>query len=741
MVVAFCGWVGSSKARRLTPRRTAATSASRMTRSLSTNISRSIEWRVVATAASAAARIPSPGRVTSTSTCRSGAGGGMGVGSPASARSCRNTRSRLSTTGPAARTSTSWFSAEWLPQLMPPRMARTPWTIRSFPWSIVRRSSGNATPRTPPCSSTAQLVSLLRSEGSLIAVTVNPRSWASSSIATRSSRWNSYSSSSIERRAARKRSTIAANALGPSGSGTSWSAPLMIGAETAGRGIGAIAGEGVRPGAQEATSSARRRRGNRRRRAGPYTDRYYYGVVDLSMLDVGPAHRGVGGIIQRPCDEDISWCRGTRARPPRHAGRPSSDPQGERAGWHHRRRRRFRRRLSHQTGPGKEPLLRHDRTGGPVRRGLGRLYPGKPRSLIRRGLLAVGAGVPLLALVTVLALVFRNVVLGPEMPRPGGTFVEGVVGQLGSLNPLYGEATAGSNDLDALLFEPLVRVLPTGGVEGRLAAHWDVTPDGRSYSFTLRPNARWSDGTTVTADDIVFTVRTVQDPQFPGAVLNQSWKDIIATAIDAGHVRFALPGHNAGFLANLELLDIVPSHLLAGRSMAEIASAAPNLNPVGTGPFRMVAQSGDRIQLERNPFAWRRPWLDTMTIRSFGSQAAALDALDRGQIDGLANLTPSGAAQERGNRQVSVLAASTYQYAELLMNLKTDEPFFQDIRVRQAIGKAIDRAAIIRNVLGGQAVPDDGPIPRSIAWAYDSANQQPAHDTAAAAQLLDDAGS
>ena len=360
--------------------------------------------------------------------------------------------------------------------------------------------------------------------------------------------------------------------------------------------------------------------------------------------------------------------------------------------------------------------------------------------MIRRGLLTLGVGVPLLALLTVLVLVFRSVVLAPEAPRPGGTYVEGVVGQLGSLNPLYGEATAGSNDLDALLFEPLVRVLPTGAVQGRLAAHWDVTPDGRSYSFALRPNGRWSDGTPVTADDVVFTVRTVQDPQFPGAVLNQSWKDIIATAIDAGHVRFALPGHNAGFLANLELLDIVPSHLLAGRSMAEIASAAPNLNPVGTGPFRMVAQSGDRIQLERNPFAWRRPWLNSMTIRSFPSQTAALDALDRGQIDGLANLTPSGAAQERANRQVSVLSTSTYQYAELLFNLKAEAPYFQDVKVRQAIARAIDRPAIIRDVLGGQAVPADSPIPRSITWAYDGAAQQPAHDATAAAKLLDDAG-
>jgi len=360
--------------------------------------------------------------------------------------------------------------------------------------------------------------------------------------------------------------------------------------------------------------------------------------------------------------------------------------------------------------------------------------------LIRRGLLALGVGVPLIVLLTVLVLVFRTVILAPEAPRPGGTYVEGVVGQLGSLNPLFGEATAGPNDLDALLFEPLVRVLPTGTVQGRLASRWEVSPDGRSYAFTLRPNARWSDGSPVTADDVVFTVRTVQDPQFPGALLNQSWKDIIATAVDANHVRFALPGHNAGFLANLELLNIVPAHVLAGKTMAELASASPNLNPVGTGPFRMVANLGDRIQLERNPYAWRRPWLDSFMIRSFPSQAAALDALDRAQIDGLANLTPSGAAQQRANTQVTVLTTSTYQYAELLFNLKTDEPYFQDVRVRQAVAKAIDRTAIIRDVLGGQAVPDDSPIPRSITWAYDSAAQQPPYDLTAAAKLLDDAG-
>jgi len=73
--------------------------------------------------------------------------------------------------------------------------------------------------------------------------------------------------------------------------------------------------------------------------------------------------------------------------------------------------------------------------------------------LIRRGLLTFLVGVPLAALLVVLTLVFRGVILAPETARPGGTYTEGVVGQLGTLNPLFGGAAAGSNDLDALLFE------------------------------------------------------------------------------------------------------------------------------------------------------------------------------------------------------------------------------------------------------------------------------------------------
>ncbi len=343
----------------------------------------------------------------------------------------------------------------------------------------------------------------------------------------------------------------------------------------------------------------------------------------------------------------------------------------------------------------------------------------------------------LLVLTLMLVLVFRAVILAPETPRPGGTYTEGVVGEIAPLNPLFATEASTVSDVNALLFEPLVRVLPSGQIAPVLAARWEVSPDLRSYTFNLRGNARWSDGSSVSADDVVFTVRTVQDPQFPGAVLNASWKDIIATAIDSSHVRFALPGKNAGFMATLELLDIVPGHLLGGRSIADLAAQAQTLNPVGTGPFRLAKRLPDRLLLERNPFAWRPPWLDTVVLRTFSSQDAALDALDRGQIDGIANLSTGGLARVGRNHEVATYAASTYEYAELIMNLRPDAPLFQDVQVRKAIAMAIDKTAIIRDTLHGQAHAEDGPTPHAITWAYDAATQPPGYDPAGAGKLLD----
>lgn len=359
--------------------------------------------------------------------------------------------------------------------------------------------------------------------------------------------------------------------------------------------------------------------------------------------------------------------------------------------------------------------------------------------MIRRALLASGAG-GLLIIAAVLVLVFRSVLLAPERPRPGGQYTEGMVGRLASFNPLFSQGDENAIEVDALLFEPLVRVQSSGRVDRVLAAGWDVSPDQRNYTFALRPDARWSDGAAVSADDVLFTVRTVQDPDYPGVFLGTSWKDIVATAIDPQHVRFTLPGRNASFLATLQQLDILPAHALAGLPVSQIAASPFGTHPVGTGPFRVRDRSPDGVVLERNPFSRLRPWLDRIIIRTFPDESSALSAMDRHEIDAVANLSPAGAARASGMKQVSRYTAATYRYVELLFNLKTDVPYFQDKQVRRAIAMAINRQAVIDTLAKGEARPASGPIPSAITWAFDPAVGGPAYDPAAAAQLLDQAG-
>lgn len=360
--------------------------------------------------------------------------------------------------------------------------------------------------------------------------------------------------------------------------------------------------------------------------------------------------------------------------------------------------------------------------------------------MIRRALLATGVAVPLLGLLALLTIGLRAVLDSPESPRSGGTYTEGLVGTVAALNPLYPGLDGNGHDADALLFEPLVRVGPRGNVAGLLSSRWDISQDQRSYVFTLRTNARWSDGSPVTATDVVFTIRTVQDPQYPGTVLAASWKDIVATELDPAHVRFTLPGRNASFMASLGQLAIVPAHLLAGKTMADMAGPGLSGQPVGSGPYQISQRLNDRIVLLRNPFTWRRPWIDTIVLQSFSTEAAALHALDLGEIDGVAGLSAQGVARESRNRQVTVRTRATYQYTELIFNLKPEVVYFQDPQVRRAIAMAIDRKAIIEQVLEGQALPALGPIPSAITWAYDAAASPPPYDPAGAARLLESAG-
>ncbi len=333
----------------------------------------------------------------------------------------------------------------------------------------------------------------------------------------------------------------------------------------------------------------------------------------------------------------------------------------------------------------------------------------------------------------------HHLVLTHPVPAPTGTYTEGVVGPVGSLNPLFAEGDENAVALAALVFDGLTRVNPGGEVEGALAQDWERSADQKTYRIALKPDIRWADGRPVRAEDVLFSIGLAQDPAYPGNLLAGNWRNIQAEAEDATHLKLTLPAASAAFLGNAAALPILPRHALGGGTMAELRGHPFNLQPFGTGPFRVAHRDGGMITFERSPTARRAAYLERIVVRSYASDDEAAQALRRGEIDGLSE--PSrGALRQPGAPRVRVLSAETYRYTSLLFNLKPAVPYLQDRRVRLAIARAIDRSRLIGQALGGQASLSDGPIPAAISWAVNPQVRAPTYDPVSARSLLVEAG-
>src|SRR5581483_9361681 len=173
--------------------------------------------------------------------------------------------------------------------------------------------------------------------------------------------------------------------------------------------------------------------------------------------------------------------------------------------------------------------------------------PPRPRRPRRRsgrrgGLLVLGVLVAL-ALAGGLALGARAAYYAWThlVPADGGAYVEAYVGQPDALNPLLGEQDPVDREFLPLLFAGLTRLDAAGQAVPDLAERWDVSPDGRTYTFTLRPGLRWSDGTPLDAADVAFTYGALAAPDFPAdADFLAPWRAVRAEALDARTVRVTL---------------------------------------------------------------------------------------------------------------------------------------------------------------------------------------------------------
>ncbi|HVW82475.1 MAG TPA: peptide ABC transporter substrate-binding protein [Candidatus Paceibacterota bacterium] len=347
-------------------------------------------------------------------------------------------------------------------------------------------------------------------------------------------------------------------------------------------------------------------------------------------------------------------------------------------------------------------------------------------------------GYCLLALVAAAAILAFHALearLLVRVPAEGGTLTEGELGSPQFVNPLLAVSDA-DRDLAALTYAGLMGRNGSGDLVPVLASSYTVSPDGKTYTFTLRPDATFSDGTPVTAQDVVFTVEKAQDPALKSPEY-ADWSGVAAAALDAHTVSFTLAKPYAPFLEDTTL-GILPARLWQGVSDAQFPFSNLAIQPVAAGPFkvgRVVRNASGLIQsytLVANPdYVLGRPYLDSIRFVFYDQQEDLARALAAGAVESAYGIP----AADAGGK---TLTAPYSRVFGVFFN-PGDNAVLARPEVREALSLALDRSAIVADSLGGYATAIMGPVPPGSGIA-ETPVPQTADPIAAAAQVLARAG-
>ncbi|MDP2935312.1 MAG: ABC transporter substrate-binding protein [Dehalococcoidia bacterium] len=324
--------------------------------------------------------------------------------------------------------------------------------------------------------------------------------------------------------------------------------------------------------------------------------------------------------------------------------------------------------------------------------------------------------------------------------QAGGEHVEGIVGSPLYINPLLASFNEADKDLASLVFSGLTRINGKGEAAPDLARDWTISPDGLDYTFWLRSGITWHDGARFTSEDVLFTIQTIQKSDFPGSPdLANAWKGVKIEKLDDLTVRFTLPEPSGPFLAQTAL-GIVPASILAKVPVSDLTKSPFNLNPVGTGPYKVQEATAQAVVLDANPvYHLSAPFLSRITFLFFPTQEALVKALKEKKVAGATLRSPSPADLSAFEKDpaLKLYRAPRFSYELVFLNLK--DPLFTDRDVRQALAYATDRLKITQNEAEGQGIVADTPILPGT-WAYDNGARKYDYSPDRARSLLDGAG-
>jgi peptide/nickel transport system substrate-binding protein len=298
----------------------------------------------------------------------------------------------------------------------------------------------------------------------------------------------------------------------------------------------------------------------------------------------------------------------------------------------------------------------------------------------------------------------------------GPQFIEGVVvsERPMSLNPLVGDSDPAVVDVGHLLYRSLLKLDATGYPRTDLAASFAVSSNGLVYTVALAPGITWSNGRAITAADVVATDDFALSPHASDPSLSTELRGVTVTAADQSTVTFKLPAPRASFAATLTQLPILP---LGGLSAPALLAAAvhPAVPMATSGPYKVASTDAREILLQPNPHASTRPGIGSYELRLFIKFGDAASAFAQGSVNALLATTPRELAQLVAVKGAQAHTMTTPDFVDLIFNERVAG--LTDSVVRQAIGIAIDRSAVVAGALDGKSgVAQTGPFPQGLPW-------------------------
>lgn len=313
--------------------------------------------------------------------------------------------------------------------------------------------------------------------------------------------------------------------------------------------------------------------------------------------------------------------------------------------------------------------------------------------------------------------------------QPTGTLKIAHPNKVLSLDPTGPNSLEGPTlTIGRQIFDQLVVRDPTSGeFKPSLATKWE-TPDPSTWIFTLRADAKFHDGSSVTSADVKATLDRIVQLKGPIAPLWATLDTVETPDPTTARMRFKAPIGTV--LASAALLNILPA--------AKLGEAGFFQKPIGSGPFMVSAFKPDaEVTLDANPKYWGgAPRLQTLRFMIIPEVTARLTAIDTGEIDFTWSIPPDQLPKLKQNTNLTVTPTPSYTYYFIWMNAK--RPPFTDKRVRQAMAYALDVDSMVKNLLNGIGKRMSAPIPSTV---FGYAPQTPyAYDPKKAQQLLSDAG-